>query len=247
MRLPLLLRLPSCSQLCSLTRSPSSSITQVLLFHRFGRVIRGMLWTPRLIGRLKKLIALWVVESFGTTSTSWRLVMMVNGLMVGSFLLPLALLPLFPNPNVDWSLTIPDTAISMWCIWILLLVIVSQLVGFVMPSSLLIEPLDTIELLASRLFNQNAFSWQFASFALRLVCLLAVSTVTVMLSFPAWQYQNISSTTIPKLSLLRPSVSPPMVLLSLTGRLWYIWLGPISRKNRFLAPFGSMRFHTPIK
>ncbi len=101
---------------CPLTRSPSSSITQVLLFHWFGRVIWRMLWTPRLIGRLKRFIALWVVESFGTTSTSWRLVVMVNGSMVGSFLLPLALLPLFPNPNADWSLTVPDTTILMLCI-----------------------------------------------------------------------------------------------------------------------------------
>ena len=84
LQLPLLLHLLYSSWLCHLTRSPSSSTTQVLLFHQFDHVIRQMLQTLRHIGRLRRFIALLVVKNFGTTNTSWRLVMMVNGSMVES-------------------------------------------------------------------------------------------------------------------------------------------------------------------
>ncbi len=59
--------------------------------------------------------------------------MMVNGSIEGSSLLPLALLPLFLNPNADWSLSVPDTTILMWGIWISLLVVISRSVGLLCP------------------------------------------------------------------------------------------------------------------
>lgn len=88
--------------------------------------------------------------------------MMANGLMVESFLLPLALFLLFPNPNADQFLTVPDTNFSMRCMWMLPLEIVVLLVASVMPSFWLIEPLGIIGLLVSKLSPKNAFFRHFA-------------------------------------------------------------------------------------
>ncbi len=115
------------------TRSSNSFIIPIPLFWLFVRVTLQTIQTLRHIGLRRKFIGLWVVKSFGITSTSYRSVGMVYGSTAANF--PCFLVPLLPSlrQNVVNNLTAPVASILILFMWISLLVTVLPFVVFDMP------------------------------------------------------------------------------------------------------------------
>ncbi len=143
---------------------------------------------------------------------------MANGSMAVSSLPHLVLLRLSRKPNKANSLITPATASWMPFTWTLALVIVFLLVAFATLLSCLIGLLDTIGCLATNPSCRIAFFLLFDSSMWQWALLPVVFTVTAMSNYLGLQTPNISSTIIPRLSLLLLNANLRTVSSNLIGR-----------------------------
>ncbi len=98
-------------------------------------------------------------------------------------------------------------------------------------SSSLIKPLVTTGCLVSRICRAPRFSVLFVYFGRTRVLMLGVFGAIATLNFLGRRFENTLLTMLPS-SLLRPRVvSLPTASWSLTGKSWFTWPAPTSRKN----------------